>query len=81
MNGLEGTAISFDANQDVRTFTFEHLTSLVISGLTQTTYTVTVTGSSGYGDNFFFDDASFLLTIKNPCNDQNFVQITNVAFT
>ena len=54
-------------------FTFEYLTSLYLVGPTQTTYTITVTGSVGYGDTVKYDEASFLLRMLNPCNDPSFV--------
>lgn len=75
---MEGdAAIAFDPDQTVRTFTFDYTTSLDLSGPSQTAYTVSVTGTAGYGT-VVSAKSDFTLTVKNPCIDPDYITITSV---
>ena len=69
-----GSAVTFNADATVRTFTFNYLADLLLSGPVSTDYTVTVTGEIGITTKQSAS-ATFTLTLKNPCIDSNFVTI------
>ena len=65
-------AVQFDANQDIRTFTFFNDDNISLADLDFKDYTVTVKGE--FGTTTILDAIStFKLQLKNPCIDPAFV--------
>ena len=77
-NVMGDDALTFDAL--TRTFTFNQVDNLSLSGDVSTPYTVTVTGTSG---NVVTTSGSttFTLTLKNPCIDPAYVVINPKPLT
>ena len=69
----------FDANQDVRTFTYSLLDKIELVGPLEMDYTVTVKGVVGSVPATALEaTSSYTFTLKNPCVDPAFVTIDKV---
>ena len=66
-NIMGDDALAFDPL--TRTFNFDQIDNLSLSGDLSTPYTITVTGTSGNVDETS-GSTTFTLTIKNPCIDK-----------
>ena len=72
-----GVVITFDDDQTVRTFTFDHSSSIGLSGSSFVDYTVEVTGNVGVVQSVLAS-ASFELKLKNPCIEASLVEIQSL---
>jgi len=69
-------ALSF--NESTQTFEFEQLDDLSLSGSVSKDYTITVTGVAG-NNSLVSSEASFTLSLQNPCIDPMYVTIQSEA--
>ena len=68
--------LSFDADSNVRTFTFHNQVDLTLAGDLTKEYLVTVKAQTGAVISTALTTSSpFTLTLKNPCIDPSFVNI------
>ena len=68
--------LSFDADSDVRTFTFHNQEDLILAGDLTKVYLVTVKAQTGAViSTALTASSSYNLILKNPCIDSNFVNI------
>ena len=72
--------MSFNADQNNRTFTFNNLQDLLLAGKNCTNYTVTVQAKTGVVEPVS-NTSDFTLTLRNPCIDPAFVKVTMVPLT
>ena len=70
-------ALGFDPT--TRIFSFEQLDDLLLSGPTEKDYTITVKGETGNVVKKSIE-ATFTLTLKNPCIDPSYVTIQSVPY-
>ena len=68
------SAVTFYPDASERLFTFEYTASLSLCDLISTEYIVIVSGEVGITEKQT-DQASFMLTLKNPCIDSTFVRV------
>ena len=66
--------MTFDSDEYVRKFTFHYSLDIDLCGPTSTDYEIEVVGEVGSSVKMN-DLASFTLTLKNPCINENFVTI------
>ena len=65
-------AVKFDAES--RTFTVEYVNDLHLSGLVESSYVITITGTTG-SQEVLTATSTFEITFKNPCIDPEFLTI------
>ena len=75
-----GSAVTFNADATLRTFTFDYSADLLLCGPVSTDYTVTVTGEIGITTKQSASE-TFTLTLENPCINSNFVTFAKPGIT
>ena len=70
--------ISFDSDPTLRTFSFHNEVEIALAGTSSKDYVVNVIGSAGSVDQIS-TEATFTLTINNPCADKEFVNFSEMS--